>query len=401
MGLLHKIGVFVLAVSLVTFIALFGQLPALRSTPIGWIQRALCIHLPRGLKKLDGQLTGGAITTRSQRLGHYLFYEKNPVILVLFLSLLTGCAILFLSNSLHRLPVSLAVPIPVILVVPYILTYLCVTQNAHYITPANHHIRLHDYPFDYVIYKPDNICRTCNLVKPARSKHCSLCGVCVAKSDHHCPWVNNCVGRSNYGYFMGLLLSLSFLEVYGAYLSYYILRPYINAALDKQNSGPYWTKLGNALVIAVETGGLSIAGVGLLAASTAALPFGLFGYHCYLIWAGMTTNESAKWTDWRFDIADGCVFKASREALKAHDRHRNYDENQMQQASSALNGLRESGEIHVPWPVSSDQMLVQTNDGNPPHMQETLWTRIWSLSEVDNIYDLGGWDNFMEILKGR
>ena len=82
MSVLHKIAAFVLVLSFFTFIALFGSLPALRKTPIGWLQRALCLHIPNGLKAVDRTATGGQITLKSQRLGRYLFYEKNPVVLV-------------------------------------------------------------------------------------------------------------------------------------------------------------------------------------------------------------------------------------------------------------------------------------------------------------------------------
>ncbi|KAG0530178.1 hypothetical protein BDA96_05G163000 [Sorghum bicolor] len=41
------------------------------------------------------------------------------------------------------------------------------------------------------------LCPTCKIIRPMRSKHCPICKHCVEQFDHHCPWISNCVGKQN------------------------------------------------------------------------------------------------------------------------------------------------------------------------------------------------------------
>ena len=65
------------------------------------------------------------------------------------------------------------------------------------------------------MYKKENNCETCNIEKPARSKHCRVCNMCVEKFDHHCVWINNCVGINNYRWFLLFLFMHIIVTFYG------------------------------------------------------------------------------------------------------------------------------------------------------------------------------------------
>lgn len=73
------------------------------------------------------------------------------------------------------------------------------------------------HPFDGTLYLPGVVCSTCNIVKPARSKHCRVYNRCVYKFDHYCVWIGNCVGGLNRRYFLALLLSLNAMTIHGVW----------------------------------------------------------------------------------------------------------------------------------------------------------------------------------------
>ncbi|XP_060696264.1 palmitoyltransferase ZDHHC4 [Hemiscyllium ocellatum] len=103
-----------------------------------------------------------------------------------------------------------------ILLLPYILLlgkmyffYLCCSRDPGTISPSNHKQLLKVYTYDGILYHQAHICPTCELAKPARSKHCRVCNRCVHRFDHHCVWVNNCIGALNIRYFLLYLVTLS------------------------------------------------------------------------------------------------------------------------------------------------------------------------------------------------
>jgi palmitoyltransferase len=237
--------------------------------------------------------------------------------------------------------------------------------------------------------------------------------------DHHCIWVNNCLGRGNYKWFLALLLSTGMLIAYGAYLAYYTLTPLTQRHYTrheqwykyepKQGTSPhswgmYFDKKIHYIMIFtsiyLDVGGIQASGVGLLALLTWPLPLGLLAYHIYLIWAGMTTNESGKWADWRDDMTDGVVFLGHRR----DDTMQDYGSRVHTHSSSFPS---EDEEPPTTWPLESRHILVRTRDGQPPKTlpsriksvaREDSFQRVWSLAAVENVYDLGWWDNLREAI---
>ena len=51
------------------------------------------------------------------------------------------------------------------------------------------------------------LCHTCRIVKPLRSKHCSVKKRCVPMFDHYCPYVSNTIGGANYGRFITFIFA--------------------------------------------------------------------------------------------------------------------------------------------------------------------------------------------------
>ena len=63
-------------------------------------------------------------------------------------------------------------------------------------------------------------CRRCDVFKPSRAHHCSLCNRCIVKMDHHCPWVNNCVGLGNHKFFILFCAYVCFISCYALLLMF-------------------------------------------------------------------------------------------------------------------------------------------------------------------------------------
>lgn len=60
----------------------------------------------------------------------------------------------------------------------------------------------------------------CNVFKPERCHHCSVCNTCILNMDHHCPWINTCIGYFNRKFFMQMLFYLVVLLYFSIFINF-------------------------------------------------------------------------------------------------------------------------------------------------------------------------------------
>ncbi|KAI1898934.1 hypothetical protein AGOR_G00077500 [Albula goreensis] len=117
-------------------------------------------------------------------------------------------------------------------------------------------------------------CDRCQVIKPDRCHHCSVCETCVLKMDHHCPWVNNCVGFSNYKFF---LLFLVYSMLYCVYIAATVFQYFIKFWVGELMNGPAKFHVLFLMFVALMF--------------FVSLMF-LFGYHCWLVSKNRSTLEA-------------------------------------------------------------------------------------------------------------
>ncbi|KAK0158446.1 hypothetical protein PV328_009446 [Microctonus aethiopoides] len=116
-------------------------------------------------------------------------------------------------------------------------------------------------------------CDKCQIIKPDRAHHCSVCRSCVLKMDHHCPWVNNCVAYHNYKFF---ILFLAYALLYCVFIAVTTLQYFIQ----------FWKGDLEGM------GKFHLLFLFFIALMFAVSLNSLFFYHCYLILHNRSTLEA-------------------------------------------------------------------------------------------------------------
>ncbi|KAF0972194.1 hypothetical protein FDP41_009502 [Naegleria fowleri] len=285
---------------LILYTLLMGPTDFHKNGLIGKFYRFL-VSVP---KRLCTCCCGSDFLRRAEK---YFLHSRNPILQLVYLSLLSINVVLYLFTVFKAIP-NLYVPAYhrytgfVALVLTYFSFLKASFSDPGFIKKTNAKQFEKSFPFDEVMYISERKCTTCDIIRPARSKHCPLSGKCVAKFDHYCGWLNNDVGELNYRWFHLFLISNFLLIVYAVYV--YVMTLW--SVVDEENlwNVSFMTSTGErvnaslsiilqymlARYIMVVAQLLFIAACGLMI-------FGFWGYHFYLVCTNTTTNETFKKKD--------------------------------------------------------------------------------------------------------
>ncbi|PKA60864.1 putative S-acyltransferase [Apostasia shenzhenica] len=357
---------------------LCGHWPIFRGTIIDRIHYFITFGAYNYFLRFLAIAFGSRVRNSFLRIEYYCCDRPNPILQLLYLSILGGTYFIIAKSSfryipgvyvddLHKYISILAVGVGVIL---FLLTSF---SDPGIVNARNVTQYISSYPYDNKIYA-EKECPTCNIPKPARSKHCGICGRCVARFDHHCGWMNNCIGEKNTRYFMAFLFWHYLICLYGTIVLglilvgqlkerkiIYILTVYYGIEKSFYSLFPHviqWL-LGahNTQVLLI----VFLAIVSLLLAI-------FLGYHAQLCLTNTTTNETFKWQEymnWRRKLNEA---KVSAAALKS-SLHAVNGKGKKARESKCSRFWRRS-------PLQNEQVIMVEN----------------------NVYDKGFIENVLEIL---
>lgn len=366
----------VTVLSLMLLVALFGALPQFQHTPIARL-RSRAIEVADRFNLDD----------RTKK-----FYERYEKSLRWAVPIGYVCLVSFLLYLFYRDCYGRVVSefertyvVPVVSILPYIVTPVAVFSDPGYITAANHRQEIERFPYDNILFVPGNECSTCKRVKPARSKHCSSCDYCVAMCDHHCVWLNNCIGYYNVRWFLAFVSTNVVLLVYGCYVHANILHTVVSENFPK-GTGWFVKRWGRAIVSSPEnrTAGMLM----LLCGSLSMVATAFLCEHLKYIYQGVTTNETLKWEDVHHCMQDGTLYvydSPNLEVRKAH--HANNEPSIVLQ--------RIENDAPGGYPYNRD---LSQEERRKIESQQLQLRQIDSWADINNIYDRGFWTNLRQRL---
>lgn len=306
-----------LTVSVISFLVLFGELPSYQGTIVARSRRKLIKawhYVLDEFETLDLRYFNGKLTAMSGAMA----WMVGWIVPVFYATLMGACAAAFIETTFPQL----VQYDPrwskqfYLVVIPSLVANFGSFTLGTFCDPGKINSRCDmekitvQFPYDELIFFKGMECRTCRLPKPARSKHCSVSGHCVLLFDHYCVWLNNAVGYYNYRWFFAFLVSICWTLLYGGYMCWQAIHLYMthenmDMITTTSTLARWWLTITQTTYPNRITGMLLILCCFLLPVVAAFL-----GEHLWLIYLGVTTNESAKWDYIKYLLSQGLLYRS-------------------------------------------------------------------------------------------
>ena len=339
--------------SLATILLLFGDSPSFRNTPIQKLRNSL-LSISRDLFQFYQWL--------DRKLNGQLLKILNWLVPFGYVVVVTVCFQQFLTHTLPMLPSPSRFQLFTVyfsMLLIYVSTILSSFSDPGRVTTSN--LKLYPYVPNQLIFFDGKICSTCQITKPTRSKHCSVCNQCFLLYDHHCVWINNCVGYYNYKWFLLFLISNINMLGYGGWLCYSALTPVSWRKITSTNNAN------------------KVTGIFLILCSIFIVITTLFTLlHLRYIYLGVTTNELDKWSEIDHLVGLGVLYK-----IEPSIDNENYVER----------AILDGDVVYIS--LKNERILVDKSNVMNFKLQLILSVE----NDLVNIYDNGFWNNLIERLK--
>eukprot|EP00927_Polykrikos_kofoidii_P030119 TRINITY_DN2597_c0_g1_i1.p1 TRINITY_DN2597_c0_g1~~TRINITY_DN2597_c0_g1_i1.p1 ORF type:complete len:409 (+),score=68.24 TRINITY_DN2597_c0_g1_i1:119-1345(+) len=269
------------------------------------LYQIVCIHTPRLLKKGLEKIFGKRAPAALDAIWVYLCYTSNPLVQMFYLAIVIGGYLTFAIYGHPHLPNTYLSGVHKYF--GFVIFNACLGSwwtacrtDPGAVTSNNVDELCEVYQWDEQIFT-FSTCQTCDLVKPARSKHCALCDVCVSKFDHHCIWINSCVGVGNHRWFLAFLFTHLIICAYGGGLGIIIIydlviqKDLMNAVfVDPTTQARIPASIWIIVQYMLATQGMVVF-VAIICLVMGVVLAGFFLWHLNLVRIGTTTNELSKW----------------------------------------------------------------------------------------------------------
>jgi len=256
------------------------------------------------------------------------------------------------------------------------------------------------FPYDDLMNISGRKCTTCNIIRPARSKHSPLTGKCVSKFDHYCGWLNNDVGEWNYRWFHLYLISNFLLIAYAIYIYVMSLLSIVdsedlwNATFMTQNGEKVSASLAIVIQYMLARHMIVIAQLFFIAACGMMI-FGFWAYHFFLVCTNTTTSETFRKKDLLqlWNVVNKYVAARKKKGETKIDMQALYDELYKIEDSTEEKTYHDEEhkqteqtkqQVRKEWKMKTLEKMAQMIQDKEPLYLST--------------YDRGVWQNIMEVV---